>query len=198
MTVQIVMGKKEARMIQGIASVLENHCGLEISKKVMEGSGSIGSSRTDAALWVKGAMERMDRLVDSGERTVVMEECGRNCCSINKGVVVTFNKRKAKCGSLEAFLENEIKSPVRGTRLARRGNAIRFYYTPKQFGKGMRCYCSLVSALPEQETMSKTYCSCSVGFVKSLWEQLVGGPVQAKLVRSALTGSDECEFEIKF
>ena len=192
------MSKKEAQMIEQIAGVLEKRCGKDVSEEVMKGKDSVGSSKRDVAIWVKGAMDRMDGLVASDERTAVMEECGRNCCAINKGVAIAFRKRRAKYGSLDAFLENEIKKPRRGTKLSRKGNAIHFYYTPSQFGRGMRCYCRLVSALPADETISPTYCMCSVGFVKSLWEQVLEKPVQARLIRSALTGSDECEFEIRF
>jgi predicted hydrocarbon binding protein len=37
---------------------------------------------------------------------------------------------------------------------------------------------------------------CSVGFVKSLWEQVLEKPVKVSLIRSAISGSDECEFKI--
>ena len=185
-------------MVEGIAKVLEKRCGKDTSRKVMTGRDQVGASKRDTALWVKSAMERMDGLLGSKERTAVMEECGRNCCDINKGVASTFMNRKAGCDSLDEFLEREAQKPVRGTKLSRKGNEIRFYYTPRSFGKGMRCYCQLVSALPASETMSPTYCMCSVGFVKSLWERLLDKPVRVSLVRSAITGSDECEFKIRF
>jgi hypothetical protein len=192
------MSRKETQMVEQIAKVLEKRCGKDVSEEVMAGKDSMGSSRHNTAMWVKGAMDRMDALVAADKRTAVMEECGRNCCAINKGVVVAFRKRRAKCDSLDVFFENEAKKPMRGTKLSRKANVVHFYYTPRKLGKGMRCYCRLVSDLPAQVTMSKTYCMCSVGFVKALWEQLLEKPVQARLIRSALSGSDECEFEIRF
>jgi hypothetical protein len=191
------MSRKETQMVEQIAKVLEERCGKEVSEEIMAGKGSIGSSRHDNAMWVKGAMDRMDALVAADKRMAVMEECGRNCCAINKGVSVTLKKRRAKCRSLDVFFENEAKKPMQGTKLSRKGNTIHFYYTPRKLGKGMRCYCGLVSALPAQETMSATYCLCSVGFVKSLWEEVLEKPVQVKLISSAISGSDECEFEVR-
>ena len=194
----MVMAKKESQMVDQIAGVLEKRSGKAVSEKVLIGRNTIGTSRRDIAMWVKGAMERMDSLVPEEDRVAVMEECGRKCCSINKGVVVKFRKRRSKCDSMDSFLESETKKPMRGMKVSKEGNEIHFYYTPRSFGKGMRCYCGLVGGLPPEETMSRTYCMCSVGFVKTLWESVLEKPVQVGLVRSALTGSDECEFKITY
>ena len=62
----------------------------------------------------------------------------------------------------------------------------------------MRCYCGLLRALPEDKTVSSTYCNCAKGFVKTYWESVLGKPVQVQLKQSAVAGAEECEFLIQY
>jgi len=62
----------------------------------------------------------------------------------------------------------------------------------------MRCYCSLFRGLPDNETVSSTYCYCSKGFVKRFWEDVLERPVQVDIVQSAISGASECKFVIRF
>jgi predicted hydrocarbon binding protein len=60
----------------------------------------------------------------------------------------------------------------------------------------MRCYCGLLRALPEGETVSKTYCNCSKGFVEKYWEAVLQKPVKVDVLQSAVSGASECKFAI--
>lgn len=80
---------------------------------------------------------------------------------------------------------------MRGIRLVREGNTLHQFYVPKDLW--VRCYCSMVRVT---EKMSTTYCHCSKGFVKKFWEAVLGRPVDVELVKSVVSGADECEFKI--
>ena len=82
--------------------------------------------------------------------------------------------------------------------MERDDEAVVFGYTPQTFGRGMRCYCSLVNGLPMGETMSETYCLCSRGFVEAYWEAVSGGRVEIELLESAVSGSEVCRFRVSF
>jgi hypothetical protein len=60
------------------------------------------------------------------------------------------------------------------------------------------CHCPRIrEVLKSGEKLSKTYCYCGGGFYQRLWEDITGGPVKVKLLRSVLAGDDVCSFAIK-
>jgi hypothetical protein len=148
------------------------------------------------AQWVKAVLTNLDKTTDKKICDEIMRGNGVNCANHNINVVKNSLKRRAKYKSLEAFVDAEIKKPAKGTTLRRDGDALILSYLPKEFSHPMRCFCGLVNSLPRDEILSKTYCSCSLGFVETWWSQVVGKPVKAQLLESAVTGSDVCRFKI--
>lgn len=125
-----------------------------------------------------------------------MERCGRNCADVNKKVIERAKARRQKFRNVDEFLGAEQKKPMTGTRLIREGNVLYQFYTPRAFTRPVRCYCGLLRGLPDEETISKTYCYCSQGFVKKFWEKVLDRSVKVVLMQSAVSGAKECEFAI--
>jgi Family of unknown function (DUF6144) len=184
--------------IYAIGENVERLAGEEVRKKVMEGSEQIAASSNPekVARWVKAAMERLDTLVDEETRNQVMLNCGHNCALANKSPIEKAKARRRKCKTLDEFLEAEQRNPPTGTRLTREGDVLCQFYTPRSFSRPMRCYCSLLRGLPESETASLTYCQCSRGFVQKYWEGVLERPVEVELLRSCVSGAQECQFVI--
>ena len=193
------MTKSTVSMIEEFAGQVEALAGATVRSQVMTGSEGITAKTgpVEVARWVQGAMSRLDEAAPPGTAVAIMEACGANCAAMNHGLIERAVARRGKYRREEEFLAAEIRKPLAGTRLERRGDVLHQFYTPRSFGRGMRCYCALVKALPEGETLSPTYCHCSKAFVKTLWEAVLGRPVEVTIVRSALTGSSECEFAIE-
>jgi hypothetical protein len=193
------MAKSTLGMIREFGARVEELAGEEARAEVMMGSEGIRTKSTPLAVarWMKGAISRLDGTVAAEKAIQIMETCGANCAAVNHGVIDRFVARREKCNSEEEFLAAELKKPMAGTRLERHGNVLHQFYTPRSFGGGMRCYCALLKALPDDETVSPTYCHCGKAFVRTLWEAVLGRHVAVKVVRSALTGSNECEFTIE-
>lgn len=103
-------------------------------------------------------------------------------------------KRHFGYEKLEDFLDAEARSPPRGMLVERDRDAIIFGYTTDAYG--VRCYCGLVQGLPLGETVSGTYCVCSVGFVEMYWEQMLRRHVKVELLESAVTGSNIYRFRV--
>lgn len=185
-------------MIKAIGECVKQFAGETVAKKVMEGSERITGKTGNAEIaeWVKGAMERMDALLGEDTRTQTMMNCGYNCAEVNKRVIEQAKARRKKYKSINEFLDVEVQKPMRGTRLVREGNTMYQYYTPKTFAKSLRCYCGLLRGLPVNETVSITYCNCSKGFVKKLWESVLEKPVKVEITQSAVSGAEECKFAI--
>ena len=185
-------------MIKNLEEYMEHFAGKTIAKKVMEGSEQI-TEKTDKrkiAKWVRGAMERLDALVDERTRVQIMQNCGYNCAKVNRRVIERAKVRRKKYKSIDEFLEAEQRKPMKGTMLVREGNVLYQFYTPQMFTRPMRCYCSLLRGLPAEEKISITYCNCSKGFVEKFWESVLERPVKVDLIQSAVSGAKECKFAI--
>ena len=192
------MGIAKHGMLAAMEGCVENVAGRAVATKVMEGSEQI-TEKTDkrkTALWVKGAMERLDKLVDDENKKRIMRDCGYNCAKKNSKVIERAVARRKKFGSTDEFLVAEQQKPMKGTKLAREGNILYQYYTPQAFTRPMRCYCGLLRELPSEETVSTTYCNCSRGFVEKYWENILGKPVRVDILQSAVSGASECKFAI--
>ena len=195
------MGVAKHGMLLAMEKCVEHFAGKTIATKVMEGSEQI-TEKTDKrkiAEWVKGAMERLDALVDERTRVQIMKNCGYNCAEVNRRVIERAVARRKKYKSVDEFLEAEQRKPMKGTRLAREGNILYQFYTPQEYTrpKGLiRCYCDLVSGLPAEDKISITYCNCSKGFVEKFWESVLERPVEVDLIQSAVSGAKECKFAI--
>ncbi len=192
------MGKRDPDMIRGIGENIESFAGKEIRSKVMEGSEKIspGTNKKKVAEWVKEAIYKLDKLADKKVSSEIMENCGYNCSIINKRVIDRAKARRNKYENIEKFLEAEISSPMPGTRLERKGNVLHQFYTPRSYSTPMRCYCSLLRGLPDDQKVSITYCNCSRGFVKKFWEGVLERTVEVELIKSSVSGAKECEFAI--
>lgn len=192
------MGKLDVAMIAALGRNLELFTGEAVRKTVMDGSEQItaSSSKRQIAVWVKGAMDRLDGLVDEQTRAQVMARCGHGCARVNQRIIETAKARRKTYLSLDAFLAAEQRSPMPGTMLRREGDVLYVVYTPQAFTRPMRCYCSLLRGLPADETVSPTYCLCGKGFVEKKWEALLGRPVKVKLLQSVVSGAPECTFAV--
>ena len=59
------------------------------------------------------------------------------------------------------------------------------------------CYCGRVKQT-EEPFPTDTYCHCSTGWYRSLFEAAFGKPVKVRLKNSILQGARTCEFEIEW
>jgi predicted hydrocarbon binding protein len=192
------VAKKYPPALENLGRNLERFATKEAKEKVREESERLAKTSDPAkvALWVQGAMKRLDKAVDKKTRTRIMEECGYDCAKANHATIDRFAAKRKKYESLEAFLEAEKDRALPGMRLERKGEAVYQYYMPQSFRYPMRCFCSLLRGLPPGETVSQTYCQCSKGFVQKMWERLLGKPVKVEVLETAVTGAKECRFKI--
>ncbi len=185
-------------MLKQLEGCIEQFAGKAVADEVMAGSEQI-TEKTDkrkTALWVKGAMQRLDAAVDEKTGVQIMQNCGYNCAKKNHKVIERAIARRNKFASIDEFLIAEQEKPMKGTRLTREGNTLYQFYTPEAFTRPRRCYCGLMRGLPKEDTVSITYCNCSRGFVEKYWEAVLERPVQIEVVQSAISGAKECKFAI--
>jgi predicted ArsR family transcriptional regulator len=109
----------ERAWLAKFSSCLDETAGEEVREQVMEGSKALSShsSRQEVIDWSKQAMERLDSLVDEGERRAIMTGCA---CQYPKSDLQEIRKRYEATGDIalahrmlqeqfESFLRNGLQ-----------------------------------------------------------------------------------------
>lgn len=131
--------------------------------------------------WVTNLMDSMDTHLDQETKMAVMESCGRACA--RGGPLRTA---RACAGDLDAFL-SKLENWVGKGNVRKDGKVVHLVY-PK-------CLCHLVADGPPR--LPDTYCYCSLGWLKEMFETVVGSPVEVSLTGSIKRGAERCSFTIQ-
>jgi len=129
-------------------------------------------------------MAVLEREVDADTRRAMMEACGRSC--IGASTLAAARRLQKEASDLDDLLARLNQAHIGGGHLHRQGNAIHAAYE--------RCYCGSVSQT--RQAFLETYCHCSCGWYRQLFETLLERPVQVELLSSVIQGSDRCRFII--
>jgi hypothetical protein len=144
-------------------------------------------------LWLKRFMTVLDNTLDEETIKKLMMTNGKICYqewikSTDQQIdVVPYEQWVAR-----------VRENVKDGSLQIDGNVIYFQYMGSaETGEAAPenvCLCPMVESKPAG--LSKTYCLCSVGYVKEMFEQTFGKPVDVQLVDSVLYGGKRCKFKI--
>ena len=134
--------------------------------------------------WISNLIEGLDNNLDEKTIAKILEQCGRQCQSQSfiKKAKAIYEKSK----NTDDFL-NKLAQVYK--HLHREGNKVYIVY-PK-------CYCSQVNKIPKGK-LSGTYCNCSRGWAKALFEGATGKPVEVNMEKSIINGDDQCRFKVIF
>jgi predicted ArsR family transcriptional regulator len=135
---------------------------------------------------IRGMMDVLDREVDSDTRRAIMEACGRRC--IGASTLKRARRLQQEAQDLDDLLSRLNAAHIGGGHLQREGNVIHGAYD--------RCYCGSVSRA--REPLSATYCTCSCGWYRQLFETLLEQPVEVDLLASIVQGDERCRFLIRY
>jgi predicted hydrocarbon binding protein len=131
--------------------------------------------------WIATLLAGLDEQVDAETRVAVLEGCGRTC--ITDSMVKRAKACRAEARDEAEFLD---KLGQAWKHLQREGDEVYVVYP--------RCYCPLVKDFSGD--LSATWCNCSRGWVKELFEQALGKPVQVDLLQSIRQGDKSCKFQV--
>lgn len=138
-------------------------------------------------------MAQLDQKVDQATRHDIMETCGRLCYTNGYGA----SAKKPTPAEAAKFLEGMRKS----YRVEEAGDTTVVHFSYTQNPRGLKvadgyCLCPILEDAPPN--VSPTYCHCSVGYVKTMFEQRLGKPVSVELKNAVLWGGKSCDFTIRF
>jgi len=133
--------------------------------------------------WITALIDGLNKNVDQKTLAMILEQCGRQCQS--QSFIKKARNIYQKSKSTDEFL-GEFGQAYK--HLHREGNRVYIVY-PK-------CYCSQVNKIPGGK-LSGTYCNCSRGWTKALFEGATGRPVEVIMEKSIINGDDQCKFRIE-
>ncbi len=175
---------------------LKNACRISVASGAAflitetDGSGSLPSAQEEQSMnrrekfaqdWVRALMTGMDNQLEEGTRVKLMESSGRACA--RRGAI----KAALECkGDLDQFLAT-MKKWVGAENVHRNGKKVQLVYS--------KCLCPLVQS--GSERLSDTYCNCSRGWVKEMFEAVCEREVGVELTESIKRGGKVCRFIVQ-
>jgi predicted ArsR family transcriptional regulator len=132
--------------------------------------------------WIATLMDGLEKNVDQKTLAKILEQCGRQCQS--KSFIKKARNLYEKSKSTDEFLDKMSKVYK---HLHKEGGRVYLVYH--------KCYCSQVNKIPKGR-LSGTYCNCSRGWAKALFEGALGRDVEVIKEKSIIGGDDECRFRI--
>ena len=142
-----------------------------------------------ADAWITRLMTVIDLHLDPSSREKLMESIGRSCYVSQHGP----RPADIPAGSLDRLVAR-LKKWAGEEGLHREGNTVHLVYGPAGTDK-KHCLCPMVENV--SAGLSPTYCHCSIGYVKEMFEQATGKPVQVALTESLKRGGKRCRFRVQ-
>lgn len=169
-------------------------------EKCFAGSFADGSKETSceekmkfSQTWIKRFMDVMDSELDDKTKTKIMELNGKKC------YLGSLEARKISPESIQKVSPKDFVDGINkylGEEAASiKDNVIEFRYVKNPGGLKVEdgyCLCPFVEKGPEG--LSGTYCQCSVGYVREMFEVYLKQPVQVELLESVKRGGKTCHF----
>ena len=130
-------------------------------------------------------MNKFDEVVpEKTKRDNVMETMGTYC--FNTYFAKTAKDVKKKSNNIKEIIKN-LNEQTGGENFKLEDN--------KLYSNLNQCYCQ-VGVKESDEPISKTYCSCSLGWMKNLFKTLLDKSVEVELLESIVSGGKACRFVI--
>ncbi|MDP4222608.1 MAG: DUF6144 family protein [Bacteroidota bacterium] len=146
--------------------------------------------------WVKRFFEIVDHKLDKKTRTELMQANGEACAKGAYGEITTGNQ-PATIDEIDKTIA-KWQQALGKENIYRADNIVYFNYAGNP--KGLKisdgyCLCPMIENGPAQ--LSPTYCQCSVGYVRYMFEKLITfKPVRVELLESLRAGGKACRFRV--
>ncbi len=202
------------RWFQKFAESVNRHTGKDASIIITEGweevpSGSAKQALKERTMWIKLAMERLDNLCDEKTRNQIMiDTCPHKYPKTRIKKMRTAFERLGSIDDILKLMWEDVSwggvsfydYPVRKDDVI---YITKVPYNPKAHKSTATdeekrltyCHCGLVKR--SEEAISPTFCCCSGGWVKQLWEGIFQQPTDVWMTESLLKGDDRCTHAVK-
>jgi len=212
-TIEVQYTLQFPRWLQGLESGLCQYAGGKIQQQVMEGSDhlQVDSPIQERLTWIRDALERLDQSVnDHQTRCRIMNGCAHRFPPTRIEKLRAIYQESQDIDALLGVMRSD--TSVGGlswyAHPVREGDIIHNYNDPAdpqgyqqaqtEIDKRIAaCFCPIGQAAMQADiSLSQTFCNCSAGYTRQLWEGIFQQPVRVEVVESLLRGDPHCRFEI--
>jgi hypothetical protein len=178
---------KNAGLATGLLALTGNACRCLAGEAPQASATACEKKQEFEQKWVKGFFDVLDANVDESARKKLMQANGKGCYQRGtKGKTI-------KQVSLDEYVPSLQKS-VGKENCRREGDAIYFTFSEGSGIASSSCLCPMVESVPPG--LSKTYCECSIGYVREMFQVHTGKSVRVELLESVKRGGKKCSFKI--
>jgi predicted hydrocarbon binding protein len=139
------------------------------------------NQQEDNPTWVKNTMKRLDEAFDASTVKKIRMNC--QCGYAMDEKLALVKELMAMSSGLEEFASHE-KAKAAGLSFSNGGLFLMFPFCP----------CPMLADVENLET--KTWCQCTTGYSKVLFEKAFGCEVDVELLKSVKMGDDICLMKI--
>jgi predicted hydrocarbon binding protein len=135
--------------------------------------------------WLEAMFSGLEQQTDEKTRTSMLESCGR-VCARHGGAVTKARAIKDNGKKIDELL-NDLSRATSGLfEWRREDDMMQLVYR--------KCFCPLRSA---ELVKSPTFCGCSCGWIKEVFETASGEPVRVECQQAIGRGDPVCKFMIR-
>ncbi|MCD2493449.1 DUF6144 family protein [Lacrimispora sp. NSJ-141] len=153
---------------------------VDTAKRVVYGGERMNLVENDAE-WVKSAMRRLESRFEPGAVKKIRMNC--QCGYGMEEKLALVKELKSNAESIEEFVDSE-KARAAGLFCEDGGLFLQFYFCP----------CPMLAEVDRLET--KTWCQCSAGYSKVLFEKAFACKADVELLKSIKMGDPVCLMKI--
>ena len=200
--IQGILHQWDSRLQKNLDRVLDDK---EKSKNIMKHKElfNIETTQDEKAQWVKAVLKELDSVSNNYQKYDILSSCAHE---FSQKRIDKLRDIYVESGDIDAVLEEMHKDYLWYENPTRRGSVI--YTTKIPFNlegyknaktqdekKRKYCHCSLVRDYWNEE-ISPTFCNCSAGWYRQIWEGILKKPVRIEILKTLLKGDEICEFAI--
>ncbi len=165
---------------QVIYNAVKNSSNDEVARKVVYGQGDIALSE-DNSSWVKSTMKRIENEFDRPNIIQIRRSCQ---CGYGMDEKLTFIKELMESSSSMEEFGNSDRARAAGLSCVNGELYLQFAFCP----------CPMLAEVDRLET--DTWCQCTTGYSKVLFEKAFECKVDVELLKSIKMGDDICLMKI--
>jgi predicted ArsR family transcriptional regulator len=178
------MENKYSKWIEVFKETISEKESQDVVDKIFNNSKNCEkiSNDSEMAQCVRNIMKKFEKVVpEDFKRFRIMESIGTSCAS-------------PMLQKVREISENSKNLPEKIEDLNKLYGGDFFYLKgDKIYSKLGECVCHY-GVTASNEPISPTYCRCSCGYMKILFETLLGEPVKVNVTETILTGGNKCKF----
>lgn len=165
---------------RAIFEAVKSKSDMETANEIVYGKEEGAKSENDAD-WVNSTMHRLENTFDKETTKQIRMSCQ---CGYGMDEKLAFlNELKAGASSMEKFVDSD-KAKAAGLFCKDGILYLQFFFCP----------CPMLANVEKLETY--TWCQCTTGYSKVLFEKAFGCAVDVELLKSIKTGDDICLMKI--